>query len=808
MCYQTESEPRMFEFFRTYQLNIMLILSGICCLTAFLSLMMVNTSTKRRIILFVLEMGAAVLLISDRYAYIYRGDMSMTGYWMVRVCNFLVFFMIRFEVLIFNFYLKDLYANEGGLEKTPLRLRIVPFLVLFEITMLVVSQFTGFYYYIDESNCYQRGPGVLLSFVLLYVAVLMQIVVIIIHFRRLSIGISISLLLFSVLPEFAGIVQYFAYGISLVNITFVATVELLYIFALLDMGQRLIELNRIEVEHFKDEKEKMQLLFEQTAEALASAIDAKDSYTRGHSARVAEYSEKIAKLAGKSEEECTKIYYAGLLHDVGKIGIEDSIINKNGKLTEKEYAQIKRHPVIGKQILSSISESPYLSVGAHYHHERYDGRGYPEGLKGDDIPEIARIIAVADAYDAMTSKRSYRQTIPQQMVREELVKGMETQFDPKFVRIMLHLLDMDEEYVMQERDGKEVSGKLDLSIKARHEQVAEGILIDPAITKIRFRCEPLEDYKGNKWGPDFLIFDSLDAHAHEKDNKAKDMIYYVYSEIDHDGTINDAGVRKSRVTKTKDEKGAQIGKAGFEYELECVKYKDHLMLKICDGEEESTVILALPDSTRYAYLGLTGEQCRIYDVKIEKSDELIGNDYIPRIAEEISYIDVPAGDIPNVQIDGWRTASSKGIELDGDIEIRLHSLSLPTARLLWHCPFVILFYSENGEVGGPGFKEFALMRMDGEGWEMHEGVVSKISVNKEEDFEGWETWKEKQKQGVDCRVTIRIRDNTVTVHTYNEGVRLKDVTRIDTPTPKIYAALSGDQCALTGIKIRRGAEQQ
>ena len=91
---------------------------------------------------------------------------------------------------------------------------------------------------------------------------------------------------------------------------------------------------------------------------------------------------------------------------------------------------------------------------------------------------------------------------------------------------------------------------------------------------------------------------------------------------------------------------------------------------------------------------------------------------------------------------------------------------------------------------------------------MHEGVVSKISVNKEEDFEGWETWKEKQKQGVDCRVMIRIRDNTVTVHTYNEGVRLKDVTRIDTPTPKIYAALSGDQCALTGIKIRRGAEQQ
>ncbi len=208
---------------------------------------------------------------------------------------------------------------------------------------------------------------------------------------------------------------------------------------------------QIEVDYLKKQQKLSQRLFEQTATALVSAVDAKDKYTHGHSTRVAEYSSKIARLAGKSEEECREIYFAGLLHDVGKIGIDDRIINKNGKLTPEEYDVIKTHPDMGNQILISITEYPYLSIGAHYHHERYDGKGYPDGLIGEDIPEIARIIAVADAYDAMSSKRSYRDTIPQHKIREEIVKGIGTQFDPKFATIMLHLIDKDEEYEMQER---------------------------------------------------------------------------------------------------------------------------------------------------------------------------------------------------------------------------------------------------------------------------------------------------------------------------------------------------------------------
>lgn len=204
----------------------------------------------------------------------------------------------------------------------------------------------------------------------------------------------------------------------------------------------------------KDEEDKsLHCLVEQTASALASAIDAKDEYTRGHSARVAEYSRKIAERCGKSQSECDRVYYIALLHDVGKIGIADEIINKKGKLTPEEYEAIKQHAVLGSQILKSVSEYPDLVLGAKYHHERFDGNGYPEGLKGEKIPEIARIIAVADAYDAMTSKRSYRDPLPQETVRAEIVRCTGTQFDPRFSVIMRDLIDMDTNYDMREKIG-------------------------------------------------------------------------------------------------------------------------------------------------------------------------------------------------------------------------------------------------------------------------------------------------------------------------------------------------------------------
>ncbi len=191
-------------------------------------------------------------------------------------------------------------------------------------------------------------------------------------------------------------------------------------------------------------------LFNETILALANTIDAKDPYTSGHSVRVADYSRTISKLSGDSKEYQNSIYYSGLLHDIGKIGIPIEIIDKTSRLSDDEYEKIKQHPIIGAKILSYIKDFPELAYGAHYHHERYDGTGYPEGLKGEEIPRQARIIGIADAYDSMTSRRSYRDCLPQDVVREQIERGSGTQFDPQFARILLKMIDMDKDYRMRQ----------------------------------------------------------------------------------------------------------------------------------------------------------------------------------------------------------------------------------------------------------------------------------------------------------------------------------------------------------------------
>ena len=191
-------------------------------------------------------------------------------------------------------------------------------------------------------------------------------------------------------------------------------------------------------------------LTKEVMEALAHTIDAKDKYTNGHSFRVAVYSRMLAKELGMNAKEQEDIYYMGLLHDIGKIGIPNVIINKTSKLTDEEYEIIKKHPVYGYEILAEIESMPELSIGARYHHERIDGRGYPDGLKGDEIPFMARIIAVADSYDTMTSNRSYRAYLPQDVVRGEIEKNIGTQFDEAPARAMLKIIDADKNYMLHE----------------------------------------------------------------------------------------------------------------------------------------------------------------------------------------------------------------------------------------------------------------------------------------------------------------------------------------------------------------------
>lgn len=184
----------------------------------------------------------------------------------------------------------------------------------------------------------------------------------------------------------------------------------------------------------------VQKLFIQSVTTITYAVDAKDRYTKGHSVRVAQYSLAIAKKLGWSNQDCLNLYYIALLHDIGKIGIPDSILNKPVKLTDEEYRMVREHTLMGAKILKPITMVPQICDGARYHHERYDGKGYPYGLKGNDIPYVARIIGIADAYDAITSNRIYEKAQMEDYAVNELKKGKGTQFDPYLTDVMLEII--------------------------------------------------------------------------------------------------------------------------------------------------------------------------------------------------------------------------------------------------------------------------------------------------------------------------------------------------------------------------------
>ena len=445
----------MTELLREHQLNIMLVLAGVCFAVTICGLVS-KTSRIKKLSLSIMGIFATLLMIADRYAYIYRGDESDLGYYMVRICNFETFLCPLMIIYSFNWYLTDFVKTKTDSQKIPMRLKINEIIISVGVLLLIISQFTGLYYTFDEHNRYQRADGYIISAVIPLIVWLIAVTIVVQYRKSFGRMMLITLLVFASVPLLAAFVQLFFYGISITNLAIAALTVALRLVEIIRNGQELTAAHEREKELLIREQKNMRRMVMQSASALASAIDAKDKYTHGHSRRVAEYSEMIAEVYGKTDSECRDIYLAGLLHDVGKIGIPDNIINKDGRLTDEEFAVIKTHPAIGAGILKKINIAPFISIGAHFHHERYDGKGYPEGLKGEDIPEIARIIAVADAYDAMTSKRSYRDALPQEVVRSEIEKGKGTQFDPEFAEIMLGLMDRDTDYQLKQDDVYDV----------------------------------------------------------------------------------------------------------------------------------------------------------------------------------------------------------------------------------------------------------------------------------------------------------------------------------------------------------------
>ncbi|MBR3016362.1 MAG: HD-GYP domain-containing protein [Clostridia bacterium] len=194
------------------------------------------------------------------------------------------------------------------------------------------------------------------------------------------------------------------------------------------------------IRRYKQRHERDNKIINESIETFTGFIDAKDPYTNGHSKRVAKYTRLIAEKMGYEGEELDRIYYIALLHDCGKIGVPDNILGKPGKLTDEEFKIIKSHTVRGGEILDHFKSLEGVNEGALYHHERYDGKGYPKGLAGENIPLIARMICVADSFDAMNSNRVYRNKLTKEYILNEIESNKGRQFDPAVAEVMLKLL--------------------------------------------------------------------------------------------------------------------------------------------------------------------------------------------------------------------------------------------------------------------------------------------------------------------------------------------------------------------------------
>ena len=608
-----------------------------------------------------------------------------------------------------------------------------------------------------------------------------------------------SLTLYIFVPVLCGILQIFTYGISIVNMAMVLVSISLYVFTYLDINNTVEHAHEIEIQSMQGERKRMQKLFDQTAMAFVSAIEQKDDFAKGTAVRTARYARRIAEAAGKDETECENVYYAALLHDVGILGIPDSVIKNeyDPKTWDREMMQQK--PLIGKEILSSITEYPYLCQGAQYSHERYNGTGYPEGLKGEEIPEIARIVAVADAYVTMTTRKRFREARPDFIAREALVKGAGEAFDPLYANIMISIIDHDSsETALEDPDEPETG----IVCHEYRDHLTKGIPIEKNMTRITFDCRETDKGEHKFHAPAVILFDAYDRRVHDNEKAIQAYQYLEYGEIWFDQNCITTAARKMEITSYREKVPAPQDSSGH-YEILMGRYSDHLKLKLSSPYSEKEVIAALPNGVKSAYACLTGEYCELSHIRIHKTEDIVKAEDIPRIAEEISCIDRMESDIPNVQVNRNRSASTIGVEVKKRLRVAFHTMSLPGAELVWHCPYIVLFCSADGTVNGPDYREYALIKLYGENEGTEEYAHNNIIMKKKQEFPGWDVWKEKNRKGMECEICLERKGSRIRTTTENLGIRFENTTEIMDAPEKVYVALTGDQVALTDIRVKQ-----
>ena len=743
-----------------------------------------------------MELTALFLLWFDRQAYIYSGVAGSTAGFMVRLSNFMVFFLTPAVGLGLTLYIADWMRNEGGGIRVPLRLKICSSLAVIGMLMAVIAAFTDLYYYFDENNKYHRGNWFIISYV---IPVICQILVfsVLIPYRKIFTKIIFrTLFIYIMAPLFFGILQIFTYGISIVNISMVLVSILLYICTYLDINNTVSEAHEIQIQNFLGRQSQMYKIFDQTAMAFVSAAEKKDEYARGTAVRTAEYAKKIAEQAGKGQEDCIKIYYAALLNDIGLIGIPDEILKNNSDLKKREMDIMQQKPLIGYEILSKITEFPFLSQVARSCHEKYNGTGYPDGLKGKDIPEVARIVAVAGTYVAMTSRKRYRDAKPSFLAREVFVEGAGEEFDPVFADIMVKIIDSE-----RNESLSEIAPEMESEIECGEyrEKVSAGISLENEVQIIGFDCELSEDKEFS--APSIVLFDSYDGRVHDNEKAIKGYHYVEYAEIWFDKNSRTTAARKIEEKETKEYTESIDGSATNRYEILAGRFEDHIRLVLRAPAYSKEVVIALPGGSKKVYIGLTGENCTLKNISIEPTGRITDQTDIPRIAKPVSFLNHLESDIRNIQIDRFRSAHTEGVEVRGHVKLAMNTMSLPGADFIWNCPYAVIYSSDDGTVNGARYCEYALIKFNGEIESKEADATNRFIMKRKDSFPGWDEWKKVNSNGMDCELSVERKGDQVVFKTENLGVSIENITTLKDKNVTVYMSLTGDQVALTDIRF-------
>jgi hypothetical protein len=343
----------------------------------------------------------------------------------------------------------------------------------------------------------------------------------------------------------------------------------------------------------------------------------------------------------------------------------------------------------------------------------------------------------------------------------------------------------------------------ELSCKEYREHVSSGIPIEEEETRITFDYREDKENKEEFSAPSLILFDAYDRQTHVNIKSIEAYRYQEYGEVWFDGKYISTSARDMELEELEKEKrGRKIKFSGGSYEITTGRFEDHFFVRMISPNRSQELVVALPNISKSAYIGLTCEHGTLSNIRTEKTGRVMEDGDIKRLVGEISYTNRLESDLPNLQIDKTRSAATVGLLLRDYMRIDFHTMSLPTANLVWHCAYILIFNSEDGMVFGKNYKEYAMIKINGEVSQDEGTAENDFEMKKESSFQGFNAWKEANKEGIECTVELVRKGNTVRLKTENLGVFIQNTTTIKEGDGKVYVALTGDQVALTDIRVR------